>query len=702
MSTQPSAKRLATQATDKPVKRTRVSRACDQCRIAREKCDGAQPTCSTCSTSRRACTYTAAIKKRGIQPGYIRALELALAYLFQHDPENETLINDKLAQGGTSSLLLGRDSKDSNKLHRRWRKARFYTEVDRLLSGGEPARHDPSSSDSDEDPSNREGTSSAGGVTSQQQRQDRDIVSTVPESAALYELNTSGPRVSIPQNSWRLLETYFTYACWFPVSEKHDLLKLSYSYPAEGFASSQSLLDAGIHAELWSVLAVASVHDTNDTPSATHQVSPATTSAQMYATARSLVPEELGRFDLNHVKALLNLAIFNIARSAMEAAWLLIAYASRIIQSLDQALLANNPRFKHTFYGCFILDSMLAVHFDRRPYLRPQDVKRLRKIEENGLDEWQPWDVRFGLPSDQRLRTPVLALSTFNAMVDILDLLVDDEGPKQDKLERLKAWELSLPSKLAHICATTPLMSPTPTTILLQLTYRCTALALTSSQTWLLRSLSLLEQAQDEPGWKTLPPVLRCLLEFVMRRSAGVSSSHEVQRRLDSLKNSMKTAWSSICEPITEVTSAIRERSINGAHTATLLSGTQPVHRPLTAGNTHAMPLPHNRALPEAEALPIPNPHIDVLGNDLLPTQLNTQYPEFPSDLESFFDELASLDTASNLDTQPKFMQNLGFAPDASIADLFSEYIPIQSSAFASQVAPDAVDLDHYGFFDGG
>lgn len=77
------------------------------------------------------------------------------------------------------------------------------------------------------------------------------------------------------------------------------------------------------------------------------------------------------------------------------------------------------------------------------------------------------------------------------------------------------------------------------------------------------------------------------------------------------------------------------------------------------------------------------------------------QYQKLPSDLESFFDELASLDTANDFDTQPQFMQNLGFAPDANMADLFSENIPIQSSAFTPQDSVRAVDLDHYGFYDG-
>jgi len=41
-------------------------------------------------------------------------------------------------------------------------------------------------------------------------------------------------------------------------------------------------------------------------------------------------------------------------------------------------------------------------------------------------------------------------------------------------------------------------------------------------------------------------------------------------------------------------------------------------------------------------------------------------------DLDAFFDELASLDGAENRENQPQFMQNLGFAPDADLTDVFA------------------------------
>jgi hypothetical protein len=156
--TMPTQNQTNKRRTDAPVsgtsnasgKRSRVSRACDQCRTAREKCDG-QPVCSTCSVSRRACTYTANPKKRGIQPGYIRTLELALTWLFNNS-EAEALLNKTIAQEGLSSILLGKDTKESNKLHKSWRKSKFCKDIDKLLSGkniGEDDSRSPESDDPD-------------------------------------------------------------------------------------------------------------------------------------------------------------------------------------------------------------------------------------------------------------------------------------------------------------------------------------------------------------------------------------------------------------------------------------------------------------------------------------------------------------------------------------------------------------------------
>jgi hypothetical protein len=689
-------KRRAAQATDKAVKRTRVSRACDQCRIAREKCNGTQPTCSTCSTSGRACTYTANVKKRGIQPGYIRALELALAYLFQHNPENEILVNDKLGQGGTSSLLLSRESKESNKLHKRWRKTRFFTDVDKLLSGGEPSRHEqsePLSPDSDEEQSDMEEPPLMVASNTPALRQSH-IPNAMPPpldgwlQTSLVPSADPGTPMSMPLDSWRLIEVYFTYTqSWLPISDKNTVLKTSYSYPVEGLLLDANLHDAGDHAELWSILAVAS-----STSAPQHNLSRMTT-AQLYDTSRSLIPRELGYFELGHVKALLNLAVVDVGRSCPEAAWLLIGYASRILEVMDQSLLLSDQRHKHVFCSCFLLDSILAMHFDRRPYFQVDDIRQHGKIDEDGLDEWQPWSGGSDASLGHQRRAPTLALSSFNYMLHIFSISNDIHISTQEKLENLKTLETSLPSKLAFICTVVPTGPLTPSAVLLQTIHHCVSFALISSDVWLSRLLDLLERAQDLIGWRKLPPVLCCLLEFVHRRSGETLLSRNAKDRLARLRTGLSTTWPRSGFDHTPKSRTTQPTSM--VPTTTFPSKEHNLYQTAFSSDSLAAPTSSDSALSSLFPTVISAHHVGLVPGAPRPIQPDSLYPQVPSDLESFFDELASLDTANNLENQPQFMQNLGFAPDANMADLFSEYIPI-STAFMENDEP--VNLDHCGF----
>nr|QGY73550.1 HIVnes::QF2::SNAP25::syntaxin [synthetic construct] len=117
-------------------KRQRVSRACDQCRAAREKCDGIQPACFPCVSQGRSCTYQASPKKRGVQTGYIRTLELALAWMFENVARSEDALHNLLVRdaGQGSALLVGKDSPAAERLHARWATSRVNKSITRLLA----------------------------------------------------------------------------------------------------------------------------------------------------------------------------------------------------------------------------------------------------------------------------------------------------------------------------------------------------------------------------------------------------------------------------------------------------------------------------------------------------------------------------------------------------------------------------------------
>ena len=108
-------------------------------RPGREKCNGAKPICQTCVSSVRSCTYATNPKKRGIQPGYIRALELSLAWLFAQDDGAEKALRQQLAKPGSEvqHLVSGKSSASGDTWHNRWSSSIICKQIDRLLSGAD-------------------------------------------------------------------------------------------------------------------------------------------------------------------------------------------------------------------------------------------------------------------------------------------------------------------------------------------------------------------------------------------------------------------------------------------------------------------------------------------------------------------------------------------------------------------------------------
>ncbi|KAJ9668054.1 hypothetical protein H2201_001860 [Coniosporium apollinis] len=543
-----------------PTKRQRVSRACDQCRSAREKCDGIQPVCFTCASSNRDCSYTVNPKKRGIQPGYIRTLELALAWVFGNLSGSEQALAAVLSDNGSAgqSVLVGKDTDGSYKLHRKWRKSTVCKEIERLLSGNEvkePGAQQNNngkfSADEEEDGANGEHdttmlTPSSAGVPIKDpndlQDRERSTVGSAHPSRNQYAsdldhttagaesrhgaglLNTSSTSaiftnlqnpftnraetahgthevfgrfrypsssyvsgslgaqstapytgigsvsnpvrptdtssglsgintrhlpleeiatgtkraaLKLPASLWRLFDVYFGYThCWFPIAEKHDVMKISYSYPEEGLDLTAGSIDSGAHAELWSILALASFQDVS---LSSGEAMSDTKASDIYDIARSLIPTEEGSFQIGHVKALLLLSLVNMGSTNDDIAWLLVGQAARIaiLLGLDKSettTTTSTPAAKHqhVFLGCFVVDSMISARLGRSPLISRKQVHDIGLLPEEGLEEWQPWVgcQGFGVGQDMKLRSPVHALSTFNRMVRLMLAVHEATSPE--------------------------------------------------------------------------------------------------------------------------------------------------------------------------------------------------------------------------------------------------------------------------------
>ncbi|CAD0099879.1 unnamed protein product [Aureobasidium mustum] len=88
-------------AEEPPRKRQRVTQACHRCRRKKYKCDSERPTCSTCRTSNSECTYGTVAKRRGLQSGYVRAVEILWGLVFKKVAGSQVAINDLLVDLST-------------------------------------------------------------------------------------------------------------------------------------------------------------------------------------------------------------------------------------------------------------------------------------------------------------------------------------------------------------------------------------------------------------------------------------------------------------------------------------------------------------------------------------------------------------------------------------------------------------------------
>ncbi|KAI5817247.1 fungal-specific transcription factor domain-containing protein [Pyronema omphalodes] len=121
-------------------KRLRVSRACEQCRSKKIKCDGLQPTCSPCAGLSIQCSYGSSPKKRGLAPGSVSALEKSVKLLqrilglllVSVNSADKALI--ALIQQHATTLF--EDSDDALRLTKAWKEGSVLEALEALQANG--------------------------------------------------------------------------------------------------------------------------------------------------------------------------------------------------------------------------------------------------------------------------------------------------------------------------------------------------------------------------------------------------------------------------------------------------------------------------------------------------------------------------------------------------------------------------------------
>ncbi|RGP74703.1 quinic acid utilization activator [Fusarium sporotrichioides] len=358
--------------------RHRVTRACNECRRRKDRCGGQKPSCVSCTENDRVCSYGPS-KKRGLRPGYVRAIEALLGLMLTTIEGSEAWICG-LLQGKPDQISLRLASVEVQEsdmsvdfLLDIWRKCNLCKEAGKLLA--------PENLETDED-----GTDSTryfdtklveAFALSQSSRDDGENAlltpmntDTTPHEVALFDspptpvvsVHTSNqsmeavsqaPTIShheapasnsievspssilqVPMNWPYLMDVYFeTTHSWLPISQKHELLRTAYTV-ANKLSTSANAPSSGELAFLHAVLMYSS-----------HQAStiPNLSKASVDNTYRARSPQDLTQsslfsdpvaYDLGHVKAFLVLSLLEMDCNCWNNAWTAIGRAVYTATSL--------------------------------------------------------------------------------------------------------------------------------------------------------------------------------------------------------------------------------------------------------------------------------------------------------------------------------------------------------------------------------
>lgn len=461
-------------AEEPPRKRQRVTQACHRCRCKKYKCDSERPSCSTCRSSNSECTYGTVAKRRGLQSGYVRAVEILWGLILKKVNGSQTVINYLL---GDLHNIINSGSNDAdtngNVVHRAddllecWKNSGVPSAIEMMLDGTFTGNQAGVSADID---SQIDTTLTSLHTWSLPQS---DLPQATPPDAPSPLLIPQGPTsaaaaavsdTSYPDNlfaidqmtlsplpsDWHsLAQNYFTVEhTWFPILERHTLFRIAYQYQDE--VDSQTSLDdrhRGEHAMLWAVLALGEIH-------ANGTLSPR--AAHFESQSRRFLDKGPVRDDYaTYAQAFLFLSMIDLGYNKMVLARAMLAQALVYCTAASTASTERRRTLAHS--GCFVMDSLLALATSTRPLMSVDELPSSVPCDESGSDEWEPYVERFvtqGLTESSTIGTPAApsrVSSTYNRLVRlfcILNTALRKETLEQHLTADLEAWKLSLPRHL--------------------------------------------------------------------------------------------------------------------------------------------------------------------------------------------------------------------------------------------------------------
>ncbi|KAL7898533.1 hypothetical protein HDV63DRAFT_373996 [Trichoderma sp. SZMC 28014] len=697
-------------------KRRRVSLACDACRTARERCDGGRPQCGRCLSQSRSCSYTPASKKRGIQSGYLRAVELSLAWLLEKIPDNEEALHQLLVkdEGKEGANILMSKGKAANKLHKRWSKCRVHKQLESLLcQGGAPKAEAFNTEDSETDddivventdliadPSASPHITNSG---------------TFDQAFSLKELQSIKQRATkLPSNYRHLLNIYFAYThCWFPILDREEVFATATICESQDGSASryprQNNITSSNLAVLWSAIAVAAFQDAY---SSAPLVSEGTVSPiEIFSIARSLIPQEEDQFDVAGIQANLLHAIILIGRENMLAASLITGKVMRLISYLriingD----VHKPVLDKLAAACNLIEVLTSICIGQPS--RTLDMRNSQLTALPNMSFTDSFSPTYGFgklslnPDPARPQIPPLfALDQLSRFAQVLSTRATEKLHSDDPGKAITVGDLvsSLDPQFSFCNSVvageaTPMV---PSAFLVQAMFLAATVELVPGQRSSLRSnfLEVVESSISNFGACGTPPIITALFSLVQQKGVIDEMLISDTNRWNLALNTLKTVWlpdeagKNAVSPRTST--PISGNSWGGISGLKPLGQDNPMsyqNEPPTRSLRQGYGLfPTEEHVPLSGQLYIEHQHKyspaqppSYLGTQFAPVSIGTMQPVSrivqpgesqtnAVDYDAILEELGNIDYAdSSIEMDPQFMMNLGFAPGCTLEELFN------------------------------
>ncbi|KAK5956473.1 hypothetical protein OHC33_001958 [Knufia fluminis] len=537
----------------------------------------------------------------------------------------------------------------------------------------------------------------AEGHTDKQHGNDQEWAPVESGSSSSLGLHASA---ALPANSKDLLDLYFSHVHpWFPVLDRPAVLKTFYGHMRR--MPDTVARPGGGQALLWSIFAYASVLETGSTED------PMARSRKYSETSLSYIPtpytntEDVQDFDEMHAEALLILALLRLGNGQWLGSWMCTARSVRIV------LAKHMQNANGVLQGCFILETLLNVHFGNSRYLCPSTLIE-DMVHEDGHEEWATW----GGHQHANNCEPSFALSIFNRLTKVFrilhEALADPQAAAspvyvQSKLEAIHG----LAREHFNAGIRTPSIQSPPHHVYFQIGLLFAQLRLvtcvprearvqfdlTSLVTNVLGLFEICEKSRI--GLVCVPPLFADIFNLAIEVASEVRNSFVTSSALPShrdmiasisrYRSELTTTWASYCSTTpsedVEITRIEEPQNLSLEAVQTRDYGLQPIPTPVA--NAVAT-MPHQwtpqRQIPSlASPLYSRNSFSQTNWPALpQPQQFGTAFPvaspSFQGDeVDAIFHEMAHLDTNEWTNDRAMGLKDFGFTDESAFMDFCND-----------------------------